>query len=403
MNALKFDVHNINQRLVQALRRVESDKEIIRANKKLILDFDRYLLTLGIKQERRYKYLNQLRWLSKVLGKPFSDAKKDDMVRIISEVEKENLTTWSKVDRKVTLKRFYKWLKGNDEKYPEEVSWFKCRIKNDRCVLPEQLVTEEDVKRICEVAMRPRDRALVQVLFESGCRISELLTVQIKNVNFDEFGAVLRVTGKTGDRPVRVVDSVPALSAWLKLHHQKDNSDAYVWLRDTKRGSIDPYPLGYNSVCLMIAKLAHEAGVNKRVNPHLFRHSRATVLANKLTEAQMKQYFGWVQGSDMAGVYVHLSGRDIDTAILGTHNLKKENLKEDVNSKTLNCVNCNAITSQGSNFCAKCGYTIGVEVVTPKPQNMAKPSNLMETLMKDPEFKDMLLKKMLVNNSWEVV
>ncbi|MBD3210268.1 hypothetical protein GF318_02700 [Candidatus Micrarchaeota archaeon] len=46
-------------------------------------------------------------------------------------------------------------------------------------------------------------------------------------------------------------------------------------------------------------------------------------MANKLTEARMKACFGWVQGSDMAGVYVHLSGRDVDKAILGTYGMEK--------------------------------------------------------------------------------
>lgn len=39
-------------------------------------------------------------------------------------------------------------------------------------------------------------------------------------------------------------------------------------------------------------------------------------MANYLTEAQMNDYFGWVQGSGMPSVYVHLSGRDVDDAIL---------------------------------------------------------------------------------------
>jgi len=39
-------------------------------------------------------------------------------------------------------------------------------------------------------------------------------------------------------------------------------------------------------------------------------------MTNYLTEAQMNIYFGWAQGSDMHGVYVHLSGRDVNDAIL---------------------------------------------------------------------------------------
>ncbi len=63
-------------------------------------------------------------------------------------------------------------------------------------------------------------------------------------------------------------------------------------------------------------RIAEKAGIKKRIHPHLFRHSRSTHLAKHLTEAQMKQYLGWVQGSDMAAIYVHLSGRDVDDALL---------------------------------------------------------------------------------------
>ncbi|WP_394344768.1 hypothetical protein [Salinigranum halophilum] len=52
------------------------------------------------------------------------------------------------------------------------------------------------------------------------------------------------------------------------------------------------------------------------MNPHHFRHSRATHLANWLTEAQLCEWFGWVQGSNVPARYVHLSGRDIDNAYL---------------------------------------------------------------------------------------
>ena len=56
-------------------------------------------------------------------------------------------------------------------------------------------------------------------------------------------------------------------------------------------------------------------------------------MANYLTEAQMNVYFGWVQGSDMPSIYVHLSGRDVDYAIL------KANGVLDRDSKTANVNN----------------------------------------------------------------
>jgi hypothetical protein len=117
----------------------------------------------------------------------------------------------------------------------------------------------------------------------------------------------------------------------------------------------------------------------------------------------MKQYFGWVQSSDMAGVYVHLSGRDIDTAILGTHNLKKEIVKEDQPSKLPACGRCNFTNLLGSKFCSHCGNGLNSEVVIRTDENSVKPSNLMDVLMQDNQFKELLLKKLLENNSRVIV
>jgi len=61
---------------------------------------------------------------------------------------------------------------------------------------------------ICENA---RDKALVSGLYESGVRISEWLGVKIKDIIFDDYGAKIKVTGKTGTRQIRLIDSVPYL------------------------------------------------------------------------------------------------------------------------------------------------------------------------------------------------
>jgi len=62
----------------------------------------------------------------------------------------------------------------------------------------------------------------------------------------------------------------------------------------------------------VIRKLVKRAGIKRRVHLHGFRHTAATRLARLLTEAELEQYLGWVQGSKMAATYVRLSSRDVD-------------------------------------------------------------------------------------------
>jgi len=69
-----------------------------------------------------------------------------------------------------------------------------------------------------EACDNPRDRALVHVLYESGARSGELLNMKIGDVEFDQYGAVIRVCGKTGPRRLRLIESVPDLQLWLSMH-----------------------------------------------------------------------------------------------------------------------------------------------------------------------------------------
>jgi hypothetical protein len=112
--------------------------------------------------------------------------------------------------------------------------------------------------------------------------------------------------------------------------------------------------MGYRYINKLLRKTANNASINKPVNPHHFRHSRASELAQKLTESQLCEYLGWVQGSGQASTYVHLSGKNIDDAILKMHGLKKD---DDVVKRfsPIECPRCKTVNDPSSKFCSQCG------------------------------------------------
>ena len=95
------------------------------------------------------------------------------------------------------MKKFYKWLR-NSETYPPEVSWIKTIVNNGHRLLPEELLTEDEVKKTTEKAERPRDSALIMTRYEGGFRVGEIFGLQMKHVSFDSNGAQIMVAGKTG-------------------------------------------------------------------------------------------------------------------------------------------------------------------------------------------------------------
>ena len=192
------------------------------------------------------------------------------------------MADWTKQSYKTVLRRLYKWIK-HSKAYPKEVSWIKVpsRIRNN--FLPSELLTEDDVKHLASVAKTLRDKALVLVLYESGCRVGELLSLRIRNVDFDKYGAVVIVTGKTGMRRLRVHMSSGAIVDWLKVHPKHNDPDFPLWVSERRAESS---PMKYEALRSVLRDLACMAGIKKSVRPHMFRHSRATFLAKRLSDAQ---------------------------------------------------------------------------------------------------------------------
>jgi len=343
----KVDIHDSEKRLKRRIEIIKTSKQIVRENRKILIDYYHARIAEGISLARVEKCLAHLYNIACLLRKSFKKCKKKDLIRIIEIIQRKNYSEWTKRDYKVILKKFFKWLRQTED-YPEEVKWIKTsNINNNNS--PEEILTEEEIKRIASSAENFRDRAFVLVLYESGCRIGELLPLRIKNIQFDEYGVVLLISGKTGSRRVRIISSSPALAKWLDLHPFRNDPDSFVWIDLRNNGKL----LSYNAVCKMLRKLAKKARVKKKINPHAFRHARATHLASKLTEAQMKELFGWVQSSDMASVYVHLSGRDVDNALLRLHGLAKDRDKDGIMNLKI-CPRCEERNDPVSNFCKRC-------------------------------------------------
>jgi ribosomal protein L40E len=146
----------------------------------------------------------------------------------------------------------------------------------------------------------------------------------------------------------------------------------------------------------MLFVTAARCNIGKRVNPHSFRHARASNLANVLTEAQMKEYLGWVGDSKMASTYVHLSGRNIDNALLKLNGIKTE---DEVNSeehslRIKTCMRCQEVNSPTNGFCSRCGSPLDPRTAMLLHEEESKIDGIMDRLLDDAEFKEFLRVKM---------
>jgi site-specific recombinase XerD/phage FluMu protein Com len=359
-------------------------------DRKLLLEYDKNRKIEGISVSTRITLLRNLLYLRRMLGKPFKDATKEDIQNLISSLIEKGVygSTISKF--KSDLKHFYKWLMGNNEEYPEIVKWIKTTTRTNS--LPrDNLLTEEEIKELLQVCLHPRDRAMVLMLAESGLRVGELLSLKVGHVRFDQYGAIVTVRGKTGDRAVRLIASAPSLSSWMESHPDRENPHAPLFVQIGPKNKNQP--LTYFSAYATLKRLAKRAGIKKEIHPHVFRHTAATRLARLLTEAEMKQYLGWVQSSKMAGIYVHLASRDVDKTLLRIHGLLSEDEDQERKMVAIKCPRCKQRNSFGAKFCSYCGLPLDIRSAMEVDEKRKRSEKILNILSKDPEFVEFMRRK----------
>lgn len=385
---MRVDIHGYERQLEAALRRIKKSN-LSEKNKLAIVKFQEDCFANGLSIPRVLHYMSRLQKIALWLGKDFKDAAKDDIIHLVEKIERMDYSEYTKHGFKVALKKFYKWLRKS-EHYPKEVRWIKSTVRNEKSRLPEELLTEEEVKKLIEVAEHPRDKAFVFVLYESGCRVGELTTLRIKDVVFDRYGAQIIVSGKTGMRRIRLIASAPRLASWVDNHPERDNPNAPIWIGIGTRNK--DKIVNYDCIRALLKRLAKRAGIKKRVNPHTFRHSRATHLSTHLKEAQMNQFFGWVQGSRMPSIYVHLSGRDVDKALLKMYGMAEEaEEKEKTPLKPKKCLRCDMVNPATAKLCNRCGMALDLETAMQIHEKRQLPDEFLTELVRHPEVQQFLL------------
>ena len=382
----EIDIHGFDRRFELVQRKVSRSNPISKRNSELIEKFEQHCFSDGLSKARVVKYMFHLKGLAERLGKDFDAAGKEDIERVVGKIEQSSFSPWTKVDYRVTLKKFYKWLRGGEE-YPPEVRWIKTTLKQKDAKLPGDLLTEDEILRLVESATNARDRAFIITLYESTARIGEIGSMRIRDVSFEKGYARLALKGKKGARRVIVVGSVPYLTKWIEEHPLRDSPGAPLWV-NMGRNAKQYKAVGYPALAKILRVAAERSGLKKRIHPYLLRHSRATFLAQKLTEAQMDQAFGWEQGSRMPSVYVHLSGRDLDDALLGVYGLKKV---KDERSKLAPkaCPRCKESNEADAKFCKRCGLALAYEEAQERERKQEVLEALAKKLKKNPRYREL--------------
>jgi len=190
------------------------------------------------------------------------------------------------------------------------------------------------------------------VMYEGALRRGEVLGIRFKHITFKgDYANLYFEESKTKGRNIPLFDSIPYLKEWFNVNSFEQ--DDYIFEYKSARN--------LNSSLYGIKKrLITKDGKkweSKRLNPHIFRHSRLTELAvDDFNEPSLRKFAGWTKDSQMAKIYFHITDQDLIKKMRRKRNLIKK--PKEIKPKTHEpkyCPICKAENGQENVFCWKCG------------------------------------------------
>jgi len=239
------------------------------------------------------------------------EAQRNDLLEYLADRAKEGARVRTTARLLSSLRRFYQYL-VREGRLEEDPSARIDAPKQNRPV--PKFLTEDEVERLLDAPdigdpLGLRDRTMLEMLYASGLRVSELVTLDMHQVNLQQ--GVVRITGKGGKE--RLVPFGEEAIRWLDQYIRDARPEllkgrACDALFPTRRAAA----MTRQAFWHLIKRYALKAGIEKHLSPHTLRHAFATHLLN--------------HGADLRVVQMLLGHSNLSTTQIYTH-VARERLK----------------------------------------------------------------------------
>lgn len=234
--------------------------------------------------------------------------------------ERQGLSTPSVKRYLTSIRGFMSWLKQNDHIAVNASQDLK--IKRSPRKLP-NIISEEDMCRFLDQPDPPleldkwlwkRDKAMFEVLYSSGLRVSELINLSLQDVNLGT--KLVRVVAGKGNKD-RIVPlgskACAALDVWIKCRSEKQPEDNALFI--THLGE----RISVRQVRKRINQQAQRAGLDQHLYPHLFRHCFATHLLSASNDIRAVQEMLGHASISSTEIYTHLDFKKLAESYDSAH------------------------------------------------------------------------------------
>jgi integrase len=314
------------------------------------------------------------------IKKPFEEVVEDDLVNYFFKLEEEEKKVTTINSYKHILKGFYTYHLDMED-LVKAIKPVKRRVRKKE----DEMLSPTEIRQMVERCTHPRDKALIMVTYDGAMRQGEVLSIQLKNIESDQHGYKITVTGKTGTRKIRLIDASPYLKDWMNYHPFKDDKNSFLFINLKTYGR----KLKENGIAQVIKKSARVAGLEKRVYPHLLRHSKLNQLAKEgFNERDLRIFAGWSSDSKMPDTYLHYGEDHVDRKILEKRGIFQDEIKQKIEDERKqlepkNCPRCQKIQPADSLYC-NCGMVLDQKEAVNLEVLREKANNFTNKLLQEP-------------------
>ncbi len=237
----------------------------------------------------------------------------------LAYLHENNYSASSSARKLATLRSFYKFLVRRGYISSNPVSAIKTPRQEKK--LPKCL-TLEQVQRLLNTPdekdwLGSRDKAMLETIYSTGVRVSELVDLNIDDVDF--LGGMLHIRGKGNKERLAPIGQTAmlAIKKYLAMRNQHANSSQF----DTKALFVNKHGkrLSTRSVRRKLDKYLIEAGLDPSISPHTLRHSFATHMLNNGADLRSVQELLGHQSISTTQIYTHLTAGRLKEAYEQAH------------------------------------------------------------------------------------
>jgi integrase len=346
---------------VNRMRQRIYHSDIIReADKCVLFEFDSEIALRGSTygEHRHENLLRHVVLMAEEVG-GLADCLEDRTAtqRLVSWIHRNYSNEETNRDYRGALRSFSK-LVSDGTGLPDSVDWVSGSTSKDYNPIPdpsEMLHWDDHIEPMLDAADYLRDRAMIAVAWDAGCRSGEFRNLTVGDVSEHDHGLRITVDGKTGQRAVTLIPSVPYLERWLEAHPGDDPDDP-LWSHLNK-----PDDLSYQAYRQILEGTAEDAGVDRPVTLTNFRKSSASYLAPRVSQATLEAHHGWQHGSRAAARYIAVFDEDSDREIASAHGVEVDSETES-ESATQTCPVCDTLNELGRQRCRQCRQVLDREL-----------------------------------------